>query len=230
MYCTGLSFRLLSALRRTAGAGIDSRSLEHALQEGSRAGLVEELVEVAALRRLHAGGTTLLARTACEQPLGIRDPPLEDLEAALGDPDAAGMAVVDEHGWPARLEVHVGGEASDVPAIAHRPERQQRDQRVLGRVQAREQERHLLEPGELLVLGQEPHGLRLERRLRQVERDEIERRAVADGLALIGDDLLGDGDGSEGELEPKSPLRPVWAVDRRRRLLLRLRVPVARVR
>src|SRR5215213_1955346 len=150
MYCTALSLRLLSALRRTAGIGIDSRSLEHSLQEGSRAALVEELVEVAALRRLHAGRTALLARAAREQALGVRDPPFEDLEPALGDPNAAGVAVVDEDGRSAGLEVHVGGEAPDVPAIAHRPERQQRDQRVLGRVQAREQERHLLEPGELL--------------------------------------------------------------------------------
>src|SRR5215211_907382 len=118
---------------------------KHPLQQRPRAALVEQFVEIAALRRLHAGGAAVLAWTPGEQPLGVRDPSLEDLEAALGDADASRVAVVDEHGRPPGLEVDVRGEAADVPAVAHRPQGQERDQGVLGGVQAREQERHLLE-------------------------------------------------------------------------------------
>ena len=54
-----------------------------------------------------------------------RNPALELLETALGDPDASGMAVVDEDGRPSRLRVDVRRQAADVPPVAHRPERQQ---------------------------------------------------------------------------------------------------------
>ncbi len=73
----------------------------------------------------------------------------------------------------------------------------------------------------------EPDGLGVERRRRQVERDGVERRAVRDRLLLVRDDLLRDRDAAEGELEPESPLDAQRLLDRRLRLLLRLRVPVA---
>src|SRR4029078_4455344 len=97
--------------------------------------LVEWPVQVPALRALDARGTTPLARAAAQELRGVLGPALEDVEAALGDPDAARVAVADEDRRPPRLEVEVGREAADVPAVAHRPERQQRDQRVLGGVQ-----------------------------------------------------------------------------------------------
>ena len=111
-------------------------------------------------------GAAVVAGAASEQPCGVPDPALELLEAALGDPDAARVAVVDEDGRPPGLRVEVRREPADVPAVAHRPERQQRDQRVLGGVQRAEQLRHLVEPGELVRLGQEPDRLGRERRRR----------------------------------------------------------------
>src|SRR5438034_545566 len=83
-------------------------------------------------------------------------------------PDAYRMAVVDEDRRAAGLGVRVGGQAADVPAVAHRQQREDGDLRVLGGVQRAEQ--HL--QGKLLGehVGAElvPKRLRLERRLRQV--------------------------------------------------------------
>ncbi len=79
--------------------------------------------------------------------------PSNCVEAALGDPDAAGVAVVDEHRRRAGVGMEVRREAADVPAVAHRPERQERDERVLGGVEGREEQRHRLEPFELVRLG-----------------------------------------------------------------------------
>src|SRR5205085_8820913 len=58
-------------------------------------------------------------------------------------------------------------------------------------------------------------------------RTRLERRAVADRLALVGHDLLGDGDAAERDPRAEPPFGAQLLVDRRRRLLLRLRVPVA---
>ena len=145
--------------------------IRHPAEQRQRAVLVEVLVEVAALRALDAGRAAALARAALEQPHGVGDPALELLEAALGDADAARVPVVDEDGRRAGVRVDVRREAADVPAVAHRPERQQRDHRVLGGVQRREQRRHLLEPVELACARHVPDRLGLERRRRQVERD-----------------------------------------------------------
>src|SRR5436189_793015 len=83
------------------------RRFRHPVQKRQRAALVQQLVEVAALRALHAGGAAALARAALEHAHRVGDPALELLEAALGDPDAAGVAVVDEHGGRARVVVDV---------------------------------------------------------------------------------------------------------------------------
>src|SRR5439155_25339787 len=80
---------------------------------------------------------------------------------------------------------------------------------------------------ELRGLRDVPDGFGLERRLGQVERHGLERRLVADSLLLVRDDLLGDGDAAEGELEAEPALGAQRLLDLRRRLLLRLRVPVA---
>src|SRR5688500_17117623 len=121
MYCTGVSLLSVTSGRRTGGAGIDS---EHAFEELERAGLVQRLVQVPALRRLDARGAAVLARAAGEQLRGVADPAFEDVEAALRDPDAARVAVVDEDRRAAGLEMDVRREPADVPAVAHRPERQ----------------------------------------------------------------------------------------------------------
>src|SRR5919204_3782052 len=135
-------------------------------EESQCAVLVEPLVQVAALGALDAGWAAVRARAALEQLDGVRDPAFEALEAARRDADTAGVAVVDEDRRAARLVMDVRREAADVPAVAHRPEREQRDHRVLGRVERPEEPRHRLEPLELLRLRQVPDRLRLERRLR----------------------------------------------------------------
>src|ERR1700758_1904426 len=81
--------------------------IRHPLQKCEGAGLVEVLVEVAALRALHAGRATALARAAGEQLGRVGDPALELLEATGGDADAARVAVVDEDGRRAGIRVEV---------------------------------------------------------------------------------------------------------------------------
>ena len=70
----------------------------------------------------------------------------------------------------AGLRVVVRRQAADVPAVAHRQQRQHRDLRVLGGVQRAEQdlEREVL--GQQVVVQLEPQRLGLEGRLGQIER------------------------------------------------------------
>ena len=92
------------------------------------------------------------------------------------------------------LEVEVGREAADVPAVAHRPERQQRDHRVLGGVQRAEQA-SASPPARRACsgLGQVPDRLGLETSSRAGRAStSLERRLVADRLLLVADHLLGD--------------------------------------
>src|SRR3954468_14234789 len=114
--------------------------IRHPRQQFQGARLVEELVQVSALRALDAGGTAALARAARQQLDGVGDPALELVEAARRDSDSTGVAVVDADRRRGRAEVEVRREAADVPAVAHRPQRQQRDERVLGRMEGREQQ------------------------------------------------------------------------------------------
>src|SRR4051812_84342 len=74
--------------------------------------LVEGLVEVAALGRLHARGAARLAGALRDQPQGVSHQALERVEAGARDADAARVAVVDEHGGPPGLVVEGGGEAA----------------------------------------------------------------------------------------------------------------------
>src|SRR5947207_2537879 len=112
---------LSSSRRRTGPAGIDK-----AVEKDLRPRFVEHLVQVAALGALDAGRAPVLAGAAADHRRRVGDPALELLEAALGDADAAGVAVVDEDGRPPGLEVEIRREPADVPAVAHRPERQHR--------------------------------------------------------------------------------------------------------
>src|SRR5207253_1740591 len=72
-------------------------------EERERAGLVEHVVQIAALRALDARRAAVDARAAADHARRVGDPALELLEAALGDPHAARVAVVDEYRGPARL-------------------------------------------------------------------------------------------------------------------------------
>src|SRR5438045_2172174 len=135
MYCTVASSGVVDDSTTNGLAGI-----RHPRQQRERAGLVEEFVEVAALRALDARGAAALAGAAREELGRVGDPALELLEAPGGDADAARVAVVDEDGGRAGVEVEVRREPADVPAVAHRPQRQERDERMLGGVQRGEEE------------------------------------------------------------------------------------------
>ena len=100
-------------------------------------------------------------------------------------PDAAGVAVVDEDRRAAGLEVDVRREAADVPAVAHRPERQQRDQRVLGGMERRRAASASARARRAARAGREPDRLGLEGRLRHQQRHDVDRRAVRDRLPLV---------------------------------------------
>ena len=83
-------------LRRRGPCSRLARAPFICLHQLQRPRLVQRLVEVAALRALHAGGAAVGAGALADQPLGVADQALELLVAAAGDPDAARVAVVDE--------------------------------------------------------------------------------------------------------------------------------------
>ena len=130
---------------RAGGAGLDGRAgaamtrsfrrrPEEHVQESDRAGLVERVVAVAALRRLHARGAAVVAATRRDRLPGRPQPVGRGVEAALGEPGTARVAVVHEDGEPAGVGVQRGRDPADVPAVAGREQRQQADRRVLRRV------------------------------------------------------------------------------------------------
>src|SRR5947208_1251505 len=102
-YCMGPSFGIVDVSATNGSVGI-----RHPGQKCEGTGLVEELVQVAALRTLNARRAPALERAAGKELGGVRDPALELVEAAGRDADAAGVAVVDEDGRCARVEVEVG--------------------------------------------------------------------------------------------------------------------------
>ena len=138
-----------------------------------RPALRQRLVEVAALRRLHARRAARAARALADQALRVADQALELVVAAARDPDAARVPVVDEDRRPAGLRVGVGREAADVPAVAHRDQRQHRDLPVLERVQRPEQlhRRERLGGDQLVELVPE-------RARRELDRGQVERLEV----------------------------------------------------
>src|SRR4051812_22490655 len=147
---------------------------EHPAHHLERARLVERLVEVAALRRLHARRAARLARALCDERVRIAHQGLEAQEPLAGDPDAAGVAVVDEDRRPPGLRVEVRRQPADVPAVAHREQRQDRDLRVLRRVQRAEQNLQGEVVREQVVGHLVPERLRAERLRRQVERLQVD--------------------------------------------------------
>src|SRR5215470_11930424 len=84
-YCMGSLLRESVDVSTTNGSG----GIRHPRQEFEGSGLVEELVQVAALRALDARGAAALARAAGEQLDRVCDPALELVEAARRDADAA---------------------------------------------------------------------------------------------------------------------------------------------
>src|SRR5665213_1685752 len=72
------------------------RPRQQYLQQLPRAALRERLVEVPALRRLHARRAAVAAPAFADQAVGVRDELLEMRERDPRDADAAGVTVVDE--------------------------------------------------------------------------------------------------------------------------------------
>ena len=85
-------------------------------------------------------------------------------------------------------------------------------------------------PSSVRFRRDEPDGLGLVRGGREIERHGLERRAVARRPLLVRDDVLGHGNTPERELDAAPALDAKALLDRRLRVLLRLRVPVARER
>src|SRR5436190_14410639 len=73
-------------------------SFKHPSHKVERTALEQRVVQVPALRRLHARRAPRLARAFGDQAARVPDEPLELLEAPMRDAHAAGMAVVDEDG------------------------------------------------------------------------------------------------------------------------------------
>ena len=105
----------------------------------------------------------------------------------------------------AGLVVVVGRQAADVPAVAHRDQRQHRDLRVLGGVQRAEQRVQRAGTADLLVAELVPERLRDEVLLGQVERVEVDHLVVGEALALVGDHLLGDRHDAEAQRARRAP-------------------------
>ena len=67
-------------------------------QQPHRSRLAQRLVPIAAFGRLHAGGAPALAGAGSHRIKGGRDPGGEALEAAVGKPGSAGVAVIHKDG------------------------------------------------------------------------------------------------------------------------------------
>ena len=125
-------------------------------------------------------------------------------------------------GWRVRRQ------AADVPAVAHRQQRQHRDLRVLGRVQRAEQRAR---PGSRASTIVGPSSYQracvVNAVCRQVERLEVDHLVVGQPLALVGEHLLGDVTRPKLSVTPQR-LAPVeQPLDLGVGLALGLRVPVA---
>ena len=180
----------------SAEASVASLALgaEHPLEQQPRPGLGERFVEVAALRRLHAGGAAGGAGALGDQAVGVAAELLEALEGGARDADPAGVAVVDEDRRAAGLGVEVGGEPADVPAIAHRDQGQHRDLGVLGGVERAEErlERDRVSAAAAALSGAHCRPRRpVDRQLAQPQRG---------GVELEPERLRGEARG--GEVEP----------------------------
>src|SRR4051794_26021144 len=95
------------------------------------------------------------------------------------------MAVIDEDRRPAGLGMSIRGQAPDVPAIAHRDQRQNRDLAVLEGMERAEQlvEGERLRGDELVeFVPERPRG---ELDGRQLERLEVDDLVILEPLALV---------------------------------------------
>src|SRR4029079_3811431 len=85
-----------------------------------------------ALGAVATGGRASVTRPRALLRARGGEPVAGGVEAAGTDAGATRVTVVHEHGEPAGGGVACGGDASDVPSIAGREEREQADRAVLG--------------------------------------------------------------------------------------------------
>src|SRR4051812_8027197 len=102
-------------------------TVEDRAQQGDRSRLVERLVAVAALGRLHAARAPPGARTALDDSAGRLQVAATGGEAELGDPDAAREAVIDDDRGPPCVGLERGRHPAHVPAVADGEQRQDAD-------------------------------------------------------------------------------------------------------
>ena len=118
-------------LVRLPGAHLVRRVLEQHIDEGHGGGLIEGVVLVAALGRLHAGRAAGLAFAGLDGVAGGGKPDPGLLVAALGEACPAGVAVVHKDGRHPGVGVNGRGHPADVPAVTGGHEGQEPDGRVL---------------------------------------------------------------------------------------------------
>ena len=197
--------RALEALRDVARAQ-PQRSPEDRRQQRRGALLVERLVAVAALGRLHARGAPARARTLLDGLERRREPALRRPEPALDDAGAARIAVVDEDRAEPRVRVQRRRHAAHVPPVARGDQRQQPDRGVLGRVDGAGQiARGDRGPVDDRLRDRPPHGLRLEVLRRERQRDLVDDVVRGDELHHVAHHLVRDAHGAEERVDVAGP-------------------------
>ena len=181
--------------RGVASTLVRRSAREQEVEQRDRAGFVERVVLVAALRRLHARRAARRRTRRTRSPRGWR----AARRAAAWKPRSAKPA---PPGWPSWTKtvsrpgvgVQRGGDPADVPPVAGREQRQQPDRRVLGRVGGAGQVGRRRRPDSVEhVVGQgPPDGRGLQHPLGQVERllaDHLARGhpPLQEGHHLVGD-------------------------------------------
>ncbi|NJP74042.1 flp pilus-assembly TadE/G-like family protein [Streptomyces sp. C1-2] len=162
--------------------------------------LVQRFVAVAALGGLDAGRAAGLALAGGDGLARGGEPLACGVEGPLGEPGAAGMAVVHEDRGQQGVGMERDGDPADVPAVARGEQREQTDGRVLGGVQGAAQVLRV-DPGRVeLVLGDRPpHRAGAQRTRREVELGLAQHLAGEDAAAQVGDDLVRHLDGAVAE-------------------------------
>ena len=214
---------------RALGAAESTASI--VLEQLERAGLVERLVQVAALGRLDARRAAVLARAAGEQlrrvarpsPRRRRSRARRSRRRRSGRRRRRPSAGRSGSGRWSRARRCPSGRTSPTAAGSRssraRPRAAFRAGAASGptRRAASASGRYQTASVSKVVSGRSSG-------------DEVDRLAAADRPPLVGDHLLGHRDPPERQLEPQPLLGSERLVDLRVRLLLRLRVPVARER
>ena len=128
-------------------AGGGAVAAEQLAQQGDGAGLVERLVAVAALGRLHATGAPVDAPTRSDHPQGCGQVAVRCVVGELGDAGAAGVAVVDQYGGPSGVGMAGGGQPAHVPPVAQAEQSQHADGSMFGCVERARQHVRVEQPG-----------------------------------------------------------------------------------